>query len=198
MVEAIAKLLYPEGIEIGFDSGPEESAAETMRVLQTNERATLFEATLLDGQRLARVDVLRKQRNTFELIEVKAKLIDSSVEGNPFRGTRGKIIPDWQPYLEDVAFQYSVLAQLFPMANIVPYLCLVDKAKTTTVHSLFSKFKLSESDLSATRFRRPKVSYSGDVEELRRSHFLSTINVASEVRDLLPEVERSSAEFVMV
>jgi hypothetical protein len=196
MVEAIAKLLYPEGIEIGFDKGPEESAAETMRLLETHETITLFEATLLYGQRLARVDVLRKQGNAFELIEVKAKLIDSSDEANPFRGTRGKIIPDWQPYLEDVAFQYSVLAQLFPMANIVPYLCLVDKAKTTTVHSLFSKFQLSESDLSATRFRRPKVSYTGDAEELRRSHFLSRINVASEVRDLLPEIERSSAEFI--
>jgi hypothetical protein len=74
MVEAIAKLLYPEGIEIGFDKGPEESAAETMRLLQTNERITLFEATLLSSQKLARVDILRKQGNTFELIEVKAKL----------------------------------------------------------------------------------------------------------------------------
>src|SRR6266496_48446 len=61
MVEAIAKLLYPEGIEIGFDEGPEESAAETMRALQTNERVTLFEATLIFGQKLARVDILRKQ-----------------------------------------------------------------------------------------------------------------------------------------
>jgi hypothetical protein len=196
MVEAIAKLLYPEGIEIGFDPGPEESAAETMQLLETHETVTLFEATLLSGQRLARVDILRKQGNIFKLIEVKAKLIDSSDEANPFRGTRGKIIPNWQPYLEDVAFQYSVLSQLFPMANIVPYLCLVDKARTTTVHSLFSKFQLSEMDLSAARFRRPKVSYTGDADELRRSHFLSQINVTSEVRDLLPEVERSSAEFV--
>src|SRR5438876_2735023 len=44
MVEAIAKLLYPEGIEIGFDKGPEESGAETMRVLQAFETVTLFEA----------------------------------------------------------------------------------------------------------------------------------------------------------
>jgi hypothetical protein len=165
MVEAIAKLLYPEGVEIRFDKGPEESAAETMWVFQTHETVTLFEATLLFGQKLARVDILRKQGNELELIEVKAKLIDSSQERHPFRGANGQITADWQPYLEDVAFQYSVLAQLFPMANIVPYLCLVDKAKTTTVHSLFSNFQLSESDLSATRFRRPKVTYTGDTAE---------------------------------
>ena len=196
MVEAIAKLLYPEGIEIGFEKGPEESAAETMRVLQTHETVTLFEATLISGQKLARADVLRKQGNEFELIEVKAKLIDSSAKANLFRGAKGKIIADWQPYLEDVAFQYSVLRQLFPIANIVPYLCVVDKAKTTTIDSIFSKFQLSEWNLSVSRFRRPNVTYTGDTEELRHSHFLSRINVASEVSDLLPEVESSSADFV--
>lgn len=196
MVEAIAKLLYPEGIEIGFDKGPEESAAETMRVLQTHETVTLFEATLISGQKLARADILRKHGNQLELIEVKAKLIDSSAEPNPFRSAKGKIIADWQPYLEDVAFQYSVLRQLFPVASIVPYLCLVDKAKTTTIDSIFSKFQLSESNLSVSRFRRPKVTYTGDAEELRRSHFLQRINVMNEVSELLPEVERSSAEFL--
>jgi uncharacterized protein DUF2779 len=195
MVEAIAKLLYPEGIEIGFDKGPDESATETMRLLQTHETATLFEATLIVGQKLARVDILRKQGNTLELIEVKAKLIDSSTGANPLRGTRGKITSDWQPYLEDVAFQYSVLRQLFPTANVVPYLFLVDKSKTTTIESIFSKFQLSESNLSATRFRRPGVTYIGKAQELRSSHFLSLINVANEVLELLPEVEKSSAQF---
>src|SRR5947208_16431020 len=60
MVEAIAKLCYPDGIEIGFEKGPDESAAETMRLLRAQESITLFEATLLSGQRLARVDILRK------------------------------------------------------------------------------------------------------------------------------------------
>jgi Domain of unknown function(DUF2779) len=190
MVEAIAKLLHPEGIEVGFEKGPEESAAETMRLLQAHDTITLFEATILSGQKLARVDILRKQGNDLDLIEVKAKL------ANPFRGANGNITSEWRPYLEDVAFQHAVLQQLFPKANVVPYLCLVDKAKTTTIESIFSKFQLSESSLSSARFRRPKVTFTGDIEELRRSHFLSQINVAGEVRDLLPEVERSSADFL--
>jgi hypothetical protein len=196
MVEAIAKLLYAEGIEVGFDKGPEESAAETMRLLQAHDPITLFEATLIFGQKLVRVDILRKQGDAFELIEVKSRLIDSSKGTNPFRGAEGRITSDWQRYLEDVTFQYSVLRSLFPTAKITPYLCLVDKAKTTTIESIFSKFELSESSLSATRFRRPKVTYTGDKEELRRSHFLTRVNVSTEVRDLLPEVESNSAEFV--
>jgi hypothetical protein len=196
MVEAIAKLCYPEGVEIGFDRGPEESAAETMRLLQAHEAITLFEATLLFGQKLARVDILRKQGNTFELAEVKAKSIDSSKSENPFRGKRKLIKPEWCPYLEDVAFQYGVLRQLFPEAKIVPYLCLADKAKTTGIHSLFSKFELNASTLSAARIRRPKVSYTGDADELRRSNFLTWINVTGEVKELLPDIESSCAVFV--
>src|SRR5204863_7145278 len=88
----------------------------------------------------------------------------------------------------------SVLQDLFPEVKITPYLCLVDKSKTTTIHSLFSKFRLSASNLDEARFRRPTVTYTGDADELR--HFLAELDVAAEVHELLPEVERSSAEFV--
>src|SRR5229473_1775132 len=44
MIETIAKLCHPDGIEIGFDQGPEASAEETMRALQAHT-VTLFEAT---------------------------------------------------------------------------------------------------------------------------------------------------------
>jgi hypothetical protein len=67
MVEAIAKLCHPGGIEIGFDEGPELSAEQTMAAIKANEIATLFEATLIFQGRLARVDILKKRGDTFEL-----------------------------------------------------------------------------------------------------------------------------------
>jgi hypothetical protein len=196
MVEAIAKLCYPDGIEVDFDKGAEYSAEETLRLLSAHEAVTLFEATLLFNKRLARIDILRKTGQTFELIEVKAKLVDTSMGVNPFRGARGGIRSDWQPYLEDVSFQFSVLRQLFPSATVVPYLCLVDKAKTTGINSLFAKFELSASSLETTRFRRPTVAYTGDADELRRDNFLTHRNVGAEVAELLPEVEHSTEIFL--
>ena len=59
MIETIAKLLFPEGKEIGFDSG-EEAVALTRDALR-QENVTLFEATFLFGQLLARVDILEKR-----------------------------------------------------------------------------------------------------------------------------------------
>jgi hypothetical protein len=168
-------------------------------MLAAHETVTLFEATVIFERMLARADILRRQGDRFELIEVKSKSIDTSDVANgtnPFRGRRGNISSKWQAYLEDVAFQYSVLHKIFPATKIVPYLCLVDKAKTTSIHSLFSSFELSASNLSAARFRRPRVSYSGDPDELRRNHFLTHVDVTAEVSELLPDVENSSAALI--
>src|SRR5262249_7304473 len=46
------------------------------------------------------------------------------------------------------------------------------------------------------QFCRPLVSYVGDVNELRKDPFLSVINAAAEVNELLLEVEKSSLIFV--
>src|SRR5437667_11660785 len=100
MVETIAKLCESDGIEIGFDEGAEQSAEKTMSALNTNERVILFEATLISGGKIARVDILKKNGSVFHLIEVKAKLVDTSTAESPVRGNTGGIIPEWRPYLE--------------------------------------------------------------------------------------------------
>jgi hypothetical protein len=196
MVETIAKLCHPGGIEIGFEDGPERSAEKTASVLNSNENVVLFEATLISSGRIARVDILKKNGGTFELIEVKAKSVDTSTGANPFRGSRGGIIPKWAPHLEDVAFQFSVLRELFPQAEIIPYLCLTDKSKTTSIDQIFAKFDLVRPKGDDREFCRPVVSYVGDVGELRKDPFLSVVNVASEVKELLPEVEKHSRIFI--
>src|SRR5205823_9266163 len=60
MVETIAKLCEPDGIEIGFEDGPERSAEKTASALNSNVRVVLFEATLISTGRIARVDILKK------------------------------------------------------------------------------------------------------------------------------------------
>jgi hypothetical protein len=196
MIEAIAKLCEPDGIEIGFNDGPERSAERTLSALNSNEHVVLFEATLISGGKLARVDILKKDGSSFDLIEVKAKSVDTSSGENPFRGKRGGIIPKWAPYLEDVAFQFVVLRELFPAAQIRPYLCLTDKSKTTNIDQIFAKFQLSTPKDDHRDFCRPLVFYSGDPSEVRKDPFLSIINVDTEVKELLSDVEKSSRMFV--
>jgi hypothetical protein len=195
MVETIAKLFHPEGIEIGWNEGPEQSALETIRALQM-ENVTLFEGTLLSGSKLARVDILKKNGNRFDLIEVKSKSVDGTEGGPFFRSTKGEIIADWVPYLEDVAYQTLVLRELYPTALIRPFLCLVDTAKTTDIESIFSRFELKKREtIPGQKFSRPKVSFFGDVERLRQRHFLITVDVSAEVTELMPGVVESAEHF---
>jgi hypothetical protein len=188
-------LLHPEGIEIGFDRGPKESALATMRALQA-ENVTLFEATLLSGTKLARVDILRKDGNRFHLIEVKSKSVNGANGSSFFRSNKGNLLAGWVPYLEDVAYQALLLRELYPAAVITPFLRLVDTSKTTDIDSIFSRFELKKREpIPGRHFARPQVSFLGDVERLRRKHFLVTIDVSAEVAELMPEIIENTEWF---
>jgi hypothetical protein len=205
MVEKIGKLLFPEGREIGFEGLGEEAAQETFRALAA-ENVTLFEATLISGQKLARVDILVKRGNKFQLIEVKAKSYDgqedaaAKAEGRPslFWKKKGEgIVSGWQEYLEDVAFQVLVLRELFPKAMIHPFLMMPDKSKTTRIDQLHSFFQIRRVKKPGSKFTRLVVNFTGDAQRLRTDHFLSLVPVGGEVQKLLPAVAQAASEYLV-
>jgi hypothetical protein len=199
MVEKMAKLLYPGGIEMESWDNPVKAHQEALAMITERESVTLFEPTILDGQRLVRVDILNKKGGILQLIEVKSASIDMSVseQGNPFRGKRGGITSDWMPYLEDVTFQYLVLSRAFPNLEVRPYLCLVDKSKNATEGTTCNQFKLSRStDAMGRKAWAPEVEYLGDLESLRKNHLLAIVDVMSEVQELADEVDNKSAEYL--
>jgi len=196
MVETIAKLLFPDGKEIGFDSG-EEAVALTKEALK-QENVTLFEATFLFGQLLARADILEKRGNRFRLIEVKAKGFNSQTDGiSPFRGKRGDISSKWRPYLEDVTFQTHILRSLYPNAQVTPFLCLVDKSKICSAETSFDKFQVTprEKREGEKIFSRPQVVFTGNVEALRKNPFVSVVDASNEVDELMAAVKQAAATF---
>lgn len=191
MVEKMAKLLYPDGREIGNWDKPELAFAETKSAVAAGN-STLFEATIISGRLLARHDILQRFGKTLRLIEVKSISVDTAEEGeNPFRGSRGGIDAGWRPYLEDVTFQVVVLRRAFPSFEIIPYLCVVDKAKESTVNSTFDKFKLCRGEGPQGRFR-PKVDYTGDPARLSKEHVLAILNVSDVIAELEDEISESA------
>jgi hypothetical protein len=197
MVETIAKLLFPEGKEIGFGPGVDASAL-TQEALK-KDNVTLFEATFLFGQLLARVDILEKRGNQLRLIEVKAKGFNSQevADFGPFRGKRGDISSKWQPYLEDVAFQTHIVRSLYPKAQVTPFLCLVDKSKTCNAETSFDKFQVVPRAKAEGKkvFSRPEVVFTGNVEALRKNPIVSVVDVSNETEELMPIVRESASTF---
>ena len=194
MVEKMAKLLYPDGREVGGWDKPAEAFAETRKMLAAGN-CTLFEATVTDGKMLARHDILQRFGKVLRLIEVKSSSVDTTEDvENPFRGKKGGIDSGWRPYLEDVTFQTVVLRRAFPDYEIIPHLCVVDKSRTATANSTFDKFRLTRGEVSQGRFR-PQVEYTGDAARLAKEHVLVIRNVSDEVAELEDEVSAAAEEF---
>jgi hypothetical protein len=196
MSEAIAKLLYPDGIEVGFNRCVEQAFANTLQWLALRDEITLFEATVLHERMCARIDILRKQGACFQLIEVKAKSMNSAESPRPFRGKRGGILRPWEPYLADVTYQTWLLRACFPEAEVTPFLCLVDKAQTVDLDAVFAQFRLMPAPDDGRRYRRPEVTFLGDADRLRAKHILNLVDVTDEVAQLMPGVQAQAAPLV--
>jgi len=200
MVEQLGRLMYPEGIALQYGRDALVDWNETATALQ-REDVTLFEATLLHGRRLARVDILRKTGNRFELIEIKSKSLKSEIEDvedgaggksavSPFRGSRNpnQILAPWVPYLEDVTFQVDVLQALFPAATIVPYLLLVDTSRKCPWDRAPALFRVRRGVAGAADEPDLEVEFIGDPQLIDPRQMLMLRDVSSEVDLLMPEV----------
>jgi hypothetical protein len=141
-VGELAKAMNPGGRDIK-SLGYDESLAETNELLK-QEKATVYEAAVKYKNLFIRIDVLRKDGNVFDLVEVKAKSFDD--EGEFIAKRTGKVSTPWKPYLIDVAFQDYVLRKAFPGAIVRPYLMLTNKNAHTSVDGLNQKFKIIRSN----------------------------------------------------
>ena len=154
-VGELAKLYYPGGIEIK-SLNHAEAEASTAELLQ-RDKVVLFEPAIRFGDLFARVDILVKDGNDFQLIEVKAKSYNS--QAPEILGGRGGILSGMRPYIEDVAFQAHVFSSAFPHARLKTYLMMPDKSVQASVSGLNQLFKIVRDG------KRSKVITSPNVHE---------------------------------
>lgn len=139
-VGELAKHYFPGGHDI-TSLDYDEAEAQTNALLE-KDNVIIYEPAIRFGDLFIRIDVLVKQGNHFELIEVKAKSIDTK-DDFPFFGKRGGLNSGWKAYLYDVAFQHHVLQGAFPGATINCSLMLADKHVVCATNSLNQKFKIT-------------------------------------------------------
>jgi hypothetical protein len=134
IVGKMATMLFPDSIEI---DGKTQACIEQTNLHLQQENIVLFEPAIVSGQKLVRVDILVKQGNSFHLIEVKAK--SHNTDEQPDKAKLKK-------YIEDIAYQYSVLKDTFPNSKIKCSLLMPDKAKRTTIEELAGWFNIKKQD----------------------------------------------------
>ena len=195
IVGKLATIIYP-GIEI---KGNTYEAVHQTRELLKQDHVTLHEAAVQSGQKLVRIDILRKTGDVFELIEVKSKSFNSEDEKN-----LDKIEDE---YKEDVAYQTMVLQECYPEADIRPFLLLPDKAKYTEIEGLASWFKVIESEYVSGLFRGTVVefietpgtkNYEIKRKMLQDDALLKLVDLSKEVDELMPVIENRSEQFLRI
>ncbi len=125
-----------EGCDLADECGYDVPIARTRELLQ-RDRVTIAEAAFRFGNLFVRADIVRKDGDRIDLIEVKAKSWDP---GDPFltEGRNGSTVPsDIRMYVYDVAFQRYVvenaLREMGCDAAVHAYLMLADKSKVADV-----------------------------------------------------------------
>lgn len=127
-----------------------DGALERTRQLMRERQVNIAEAAFRYGNLLVRVDILRRDGQVIDLIEVKAK--SWNPDEDSFTGSRpkGSIKADIRPYVYDVAFQKYVvthaLKQWFPDQDfkVRARLMMADKSKTADIDGLNRLFKIKK------------------------------------------------------
>ncbi|NLI93026.1 MAG: DUF2779 domain-containing protein [Peptococcaceae bacterium] len=140
-VGELAKYYFPGGYEIKT-LDYEEALSATSELLK-KDHVVIFEAAIRWQNLFIRADILIKNKDQLELVEVKAKSFAEACE-NIFWTKKGTLSSEWQSYLEDVAFQKYVLNQAYPEYSVSAYLMMADKSARCPTNGLNQKFKLTK------------------------------------------------------
>lgn len=178
-VGELACLAHPGGVRV--DELDHQIALEKTAELLKQDRVTIFEAALAVGTLFVRVDILRKNGDEVDLLEVKAKSYSARDDGD-FRGAKGQLKSDFLPYLQDVAFQRFVAQQALPGYTVRAFLVLVDKDQRATVDGLNQLFKAVVVD-GRLRIEMPP----GISNEALGQSLLATVCVDSQADQILAD-----------
>lgn len=135
-VGALAKLYYPGGHDI-IDRGYDVPIGKTNELLKQKD-VVIFEAAIKYKNFFIRVDILEKNGNDINLIEVKSKSFDGDVPNYQLK------TKTTDANVQDVAFQTFVMQKAFPQWNLNSFLMYADKSKTASVNGLNQFFRLNK------------------------------------------------------
>jgi len=153
-----------------------------------------FETTVSHGRFHARVDAFLDRGDAIVITEIKSATVQGETVDQFLDKTGGKFLGDRRKYLEDLTYQVMVAQLAYPDRTIVGRLCAVDKSKTSSIESIFTKIEVTGSDNGDKS--SPRAIFKGDVEALRNDHFLSIIDADRAIELLMPEVSAKANELL--
>ena len=140
----------PDDCDLKDILGHEESIKRTQELMQ-RDQVNIAEAAFCFENLFVRVDILRKNGNNIELIEVKAKSWNPDKDKFISSKPKGAIASGIRPYVYDVAFQKYVVCQVLGKAyQVKAYLMMADKSKRADIDGLNQLFKIEKNQQGRT------------------------------------------------
>ncbi len=182
IVQSMARLYYPEAV---FPPDRNQAVAWTLEQLK-KEHVSLFEAPFETATRHIRTDILVKQSDQLEIIEVKSRGVDvEEILESPYK--RRRTMSKLRDLIEDLAFQKLVIATCFPTLNIRCSLFLPDKNRLNPIDGLADQFAMQQiTDAHGYTFL--DAVFTGNRKEILASEIIVKIDVSEEVDQLLEEM----------
>ena len=184
-VGELAKYYHPNGFEV-LSERDDEQLNETSELLK-KKKVIIYEPAIKFENFFIRVDVLVKDGNNVDLIEVKAK---SFISESEFYSDKGFISSSWRSYLYDIAFQNWVTKNVYPNWNITPFLMLADKNQKTSVDGMNQLFTLKRDETNDKSFH-----VDGDMKnDLGQNKLLTKVNVSRAVKLIYEGKDKSEED----
>ena len=203
VVGKLAQLLHP-GEEI-VDRDMNIAVDKTTELLK-RDKVTIHEAAIKNGQKIVRIDILKKNGNHFDLIEVKAKSYDSTNEDDFKRGKKDNGLNNkTKDYIKDAIYQTIVLQDAYPLATIDTYLMMPDKSSVMSIEGLPSWFKTKVNEPNKVGgFRQIDVTFDNSdldkanelIKRVEENNLLGLLKLNDEVNDFRNDVVRQTNIFL--
>jgi hypothetical protein len=202
VVGKLAQLIYP-GYEIS-ESDTSKAVEITKSFLCENE-VTLHEATIKSGDLVARIDILKKSGNHFQLIEVKSKSFNSKKANEFKRKANGQLNSDTKEYIKDAIFQTIVLQRAYPNSIIDTYLLMPDKTSFISYENITSIFNVKTQEPNKINgFTKVEVTINENIlsdldkiiSTVCEDKILKLLNINNEVKEYQNEVLKEVDSFL--
>lgn len=168
-VGELAKYYFPGGHSV--ETLDKDKALSETNELLKKDNVVIFEAAVRYKNFFIRADILQKEGNHFDLLEVKAKSFTPGKDS--FFNKNGTLSSKFYEYLADAAFQKYVTSQAFPGCTVAANLMLIDKTAICPTDGLNQKFKITRG-----RDDRTRVTVMPEpTQEDLSTRLLKTINV---------------------
>lgn len=177
-VGELARLMFPGDLVKTLD--PTFALAKTGQLLG-RQRAIVHEAAFQHGQFFIRADILVKNGERVDLIEVKSKSYDEDNSSESILTGKNEVRSSWLHYLHDIAFQTLVVRLCCPDWVVTPHLLLVNKQASAPMDGINSLFLCRRDNDGGVEVSTP----SGVPREVLESDLLKKHDVSEAVEKIL-------------